>query len=231
MGFLKMGFIPKDGLKDKEYYRTTPASEDEARAQIQDVSDQLKNYINNTLLAELEETQIGQSGSEKIGSAAIAYVAGETVHAQIADVKRQIDDISIGSLADGTVKSEKLANGAVSKLKMDRSALSWTLAADSGVLNASGAIEITVQRDKSEMMIQLRNEDGTIVNGYSIVPLDESGLMMPRSVKVLGCDPVDLSVDDRTFTMPIESRLIYGLSNAESINGVTGLKRAFIFVR
>jgi hypothetical protein len=226
-----MAFDPENGLKSKEHYVTTPVSEEEARAQIQSISDQLKGYLNETLLAELENTQLGQSGAEMIGSAAIACVAGETVRAQIEDVKRQIDNVSTGSVTDGAVATEKLADGAVTKPKLDGGALDWTLVIDSGLLNTSGGFEIGAQTGKSEIMIQLRNEDGSMVNGFAILPLGENGMMTPSSVKVMGCDPYDFSVDSRTFTMSSDTLIIYGMSSAECMNGVTSLKRAYVFVR
>ncbi len=231
MAFSRMGFNPENGLNNKEYYHTTPVSEEEARAQVQSISDQLKDYINTMLLTGLENSAAGESGAENIGSAAIANVQGQTVRAQIADVKRQIDDVSAGSLADGMVVTAKLADGAVTKSKLDRNALKWTLVVDSGPLNISGGFEMAAQTGKSEMMIQLRSEDGSMLNGFVIAPLDNNGLTVPLSVKVMGCDPHDFSVDYRVFTMLSASLMAYGLSRAESVNGVTDLKRALVFVR
>ena len=231
MVFSRMAFSPEDGLNNKEQYNTTPASEEEARAQVQSVSDQLKTYINTTLLTEMENHAVGESGAEKIGSAAIAYVAGETVHTQIADVKRQIDDVAVGSLADGIVVTAKLADGAVTKSKMAGHALDWTFVIDSGILDFTGGFEMAAQIGRSEMMIQVRSEDGEILNGVVVVPLDENGLIMPSSVKVMGCNPHDFSVDYRIFTMLSASLMVYGLSISESMNGATSLKRAYVFVR
>lgn len=231
MAFSRMTFYPEDGLRNKNTYVTTPVSEAEARDQVQNVSDQLKNYLNEKLLTELEDTTDGRSGAEIIGSAEIANVAGETIHTQISDVKRQIDDISIGSLSDGVVVTSKLADNSVTKEKLDAGALGWTLIADSGILNASGAFEIMAQTGKSEMMIQFRSEDAMMLNSHAIVPLDENGMMTPLSVRILGCDPHDFSVDYRILTMTTASRIVYGLSHAEIVNGITSLNRVFVYVR
>lgn len=231
MFFSRMAFDPEDGLNNKEHYCTTPPSEEDARAQVQGVSDQLKNYLNSTLLTELEDISAGESGAEKIGSAAIAYVSGQTVHSQLTDIKRQINDVVAGSLADGMVVTAKLADGAVTKQKMADNALGWTFVVDSGPLSISGGFGLAAQTGMSEMMIQCRSEDGTMLNGYVIIPLDEDGMIMPLSVKVLGCDPRDFSVDYRVFTMLSSTMMIYGLSNSESMNGITGLRRAYVFVR
>jgi hypothetical protein len=88
-----MGYIPENGLKDKTEFPALPGSEDEARAQIQGMFDQVKDYINDTLLAELKSAA-SPSGAEKIGSTAIDDVDGATVWAQLSDLKNQIDEQS-----------------------------------------------------------------------------------------------------------------------------------------
>lgn len=123
MALAKMTFCPPDGLSDNEHYPTTPESEEQARAQIQSVSNQLRDYINDTLLYALENKTAGQSGAELIGSAVIDSVTGETVHAQIADIKAQIDSIVAGTVADGTITEQKLASGAVTQSKITTGAV------------------------------------------------------------------------------------------------------------
>jgi hypothetical protein len=231
MAFSRMAFSPADGLNNTAYYPTTPVSEADARAQVQSVSDQLKAYINNTLLAEMERTLAGQSGAERIGSAAIANVSGQTVRAQIADVKRQMDEASMGSVSDGMISTAKLAGGAVTKPKMHPDALDWTLVADSGVLSASGSFTIAAQTGKSEMLVQLRNDTGTVVSGMFVAPLDANGMIVPACQRVISFNPADFSVDYRTITMASATTVVYGLSRAHSVDGVTNLQRVYLFVR
>ncbi len=231
MAFSRMVFSPEDGLNNTQYYPTTPVSEEDARAQVQSVSDQLKAYLNNTLIAQIENAQAGQSGAERIGSAAIANVAGVTVREQIADVKRQIDEASMGSVSDGTIDTAKLAAGAVTKSKLHPDALDWTLVADSGALGGSGSFAIPAQTGKSEMLIQLRNDTGTVVNAMFVTPLDANGMMIPAGQRVICFNPADYSVDYRNITMASATTVAYGMSRAESVDGATNLKRAYVFTR
>jgi len=230
MAFTRMAFSPEDGLNNKEAYPTTPDSEEEARAQVQSVSDQLKAYLNGTLIAELESAEAGQSGADRIGSAAIAYVAGDTVRAQIADIKRQIDDVSAGTLPDGTITANKLADGAVTKGKLHQNALCWTLVYE-GALGVSGGFAITPLTGSGEIMIQLRDESASAVTGFAVLPLGNDGMMTPPAARVIGCDPNTGNMDYRVFTMVSGTMMAYGMSRAESTGGVTNLKRAYVFVR
>lgn len=231
MAFSRMAFSPEDGLNNTVHYPTTPVSEEDALAQVQSVSDQLKAYINNTLIAQMESTQTGQSGAERIGSAAIANVAGVTVRAQMEDVKRQIDEASMGSVSDGAIGTAKLAAGAVTKPKLHPDALDWTLVADSGVLGGSGSFTIPAQTGKSEMLVQLRNDTGTVVNAVLVAPLDANGMMIPEGQRVTCFNPVDFSVDYRSITMASATTVAYGISRSESVDGATNLKRVYVFTR
>ena len=240
MAFTRMAFDPAGGLKDAGSYPTTPESEAQARAQVQRVSDQLRDYINDSLIEQLESAQHEQSGAEMIGSAPIEYVTGETVRAQIVDIKRQIDDVSVGSVTDGAITQDKLADGAVtaskigagavSKAKLGADALGWTLVADSGLLGSSGSIPIASQAGKSEMMIQLRNSDGTMVYGTAIAPLSADGRPMPIMLNIFSYDPTDFKCDYRTLTVG-SAGINYSVSRAEVVNGVSNLRRMYVFAR
>lgn len=240
MAFTRMAFDPAGGLKDAGSYPTTPESEAQARAQVQRVSDQLRDFINDTLIEQLESAQQGQSGAEMIGSAPIVYVTGETVRAQIADIKRQIDDVSAGSVTDGAISQDKLADGAVtgskigtgavSKSKLAAGALGWTLVADSGQLGSSGSIPIASQAGKSEMMIQLRSADGMMVYATAIAPLSTDGRTMPIMLNFTSYDPTDFKCDHRTLTVGTTA-ISYSVSRAEVLNGATNMRRVYVFTR
>ena len=108
MSFTTPVYSPTDGLKNTTSFPTTPASETAARKQFQDMFDQVTTLL-NALIDELEAAEIGTSGAESIGSAAIENVAGTTVRAQIADLKTQIDSTAAGSVGTGTIINDNLA--------------------------------------------------------------------------------------------------------------------------
>ena len=109
--FTNMVFNPETGLRDTAVYETTPASEADAREQVQSISDQLRDYINDDLIAELECADTGQSGAERIGSAAISGVTGATVYAQISDMMTQMTGISQGAVVDGVDHNGEAGGG------------------------------------------------------------------------------------------------------------------------
>ncbi|MGI5849666.1 MAG: tail fiber domain-containing protein [Christensenellales bacterium] len=159
-GFTKMAFIPATGLNNKDIYPSTPDSEAEARAQVQGISDQLRDYINTNLVEELENMVTGSSGAERIGSAAIENVTGTTVREQIADLKGQIDDMATGSVSDGAITTQKIANSAVTQAKMAANAVGASQLAD-GVVSqsklASGAVSAAKLADGSVNEVKIAN--------------------------------------------------------------------------
>lgn len=231
MSFPRMSFNPADGLNDKTHYPATPVSEEQARAQVQGISDQIRTFLNDLLLPGLENTQAGASGAEHIGSAPIGNVLGETVRAQLVDLKSQIDDIVDGFVSDGAIRTEKLADGAVTKAKMHPKAMGWTLVAQAGPLGDTGAFTIPSQAGRNEMMFQFRNADNTALSSTVIVPLDDNGVAVPAVFRVCTYCHADFSMDYRMMTMISPTNVMYGVARGESVCGTTDLKRIFIFVR
>lgn len=163
MAFSRMAFDPVDGLCDTAHYPATPESEAQARAQVQSVSSQLRDYINGTLVAQLENAETGQSGAELIGSAAIDNVAGGTVRAQIADLKTQIDDVVGGSVSDGSVTEQKLGTGAVTEQKISAGAVTQDKLADGAVTEQKiSAGAVTEQKLGTGAVTQDRLADGAV---------------------------------------------------------------------
>lgn len=121
MAFDKMAFDPADGIKNKTSFVSTPADEDAARKQFQDVFDQLRDGI-NALIDALEATTSGSSGAENIGIKSITGVTGATVAAQIASLKTLID-AKLSAVPDNSVTEAKIASGAVTNTKIGASAV------------------------------------------------------------------------------------------------------------
>lgn len=58
---------------------------------------------------ELSSTTLGQDGSRLIGVDVIPGVTGRDVNAVLRDLKNQLDAVTLGSIPDGSITSEKLA--------------------------------------------------------------------------------------------------------------------------
>lgn len=143
--FTDMEFDPADGLANKTSYPSTPASEEAARAQIQEPLDQLKDGLNG-LMDELENSDTAASGAASIGSEIISGVAGTTVRAQIADVKAQIDEVSAGGLTDNIIENNHLSDDCVTGAEIEEGAIDSEHYADGSIDEAhvaTGAITET----------------------------------------------------------------------------------------
>jgi len=118
MAFVRMTYTPATGLKDTTAFPTTPASEDAARKQIQDMLDQVTVKV-NALMTALEDDTSGSSGAENVGSKAIAGVevsagvSAVTVHDQIVAVKAIADSASAGVLTAGSISDSNMFGSAV----------------------------------------------------------------------------------------------------------------------
>jgi hypothetical protein len=83
-------------IKKGANYSETQAIFDEAAVLLQD-------FINETLLPELESTADGASAADKIGSSVIEDVVGTTVHSQIANLKLQLNEAVVGGIPEGAL--------------------------------------------------------------------------------------------------------------------------------
>ena len=102
MAISNMAFNPPTGLNDANYSPQTPPNEAAARAEIQGVSDQLRDYINNTL--------IPQMIAGNIPASPISVNSGNTVQAQLAWLLAQIAIAATGAIPDGSIGQEKLTS-------------------------------------------------------------------------------------------------------------------------
>lgn len=109
MEFKRFEFNPSDGFYDTGYYEDTPAN---PREVLQRQHDQTRDYI-NSVINTLNSDDEGESGSESIKSPSIAGVVGNNVFEQIKDIKRQMNDIALNSVPDGSITNLKLAEASV----------------------------------------------------------------------------------------------------------------------
>ncbi len=106
-----MGFTEKKyayGMEDKNWFPTVPATEEDARKQFQNMFDQILKLLND-LVKELD-SKTGESGADKIGSAAIGGVAGLNVRAQIQSLKDQVDGVVLKQIPDESLINSKLSS-------------------------------------------------------------------------------------------------------------------------
>lgn len=140
--FQSFAFTPPEGLRSRSYSPTEPESEDAIRNQIQGIADQLRDHV-NALQNKLSSQTQGADGASCIGSAAIPNVSGNTVGEQLLSLKQQLDNTVMGSIPDGGVQTQKLANNAVTGEKLANGSVS-TAKLVNGAVNtaklAAGAV-------------------------------------------------------------------------------------------
>lgn len=105
----KLQFEPETGLADHTAYLTAPDSEDAAREQLQRPHNQTRDYLNDVLLAELQE-----SGASELGAGPLyeGDTAGSVMEKLLA-LRGAIDDIVLGGVPDGSITTEKLSGDLV----------------------------------------------------------------------------------------------------------------------
>lgn len=117
MAFTAITLSPATGLRDTTTYPTQPSSETEIRDAIQDQTDQVVTGFNN-FLTDLADTTSTAKGSYAIGSPAISGVSGTNIHAQLENLKYQIDQTALGSVPDGSIGTAQIANDAITQSLM-----------------------------------------------------------------------------------------------------------------
>lgn len=69
-----------------------------------------KTFTNSTLLAELESATAGSSASEKLGSATIAGITGNTIYNQLSSLIASLTGVVVGTIPNGTLEETKMAD-------------------------------------------------------------------------------------------------------------------------
>lgn len=99
MSIESMEFVPSDGLRDASYSKTTPDSETDIRAEIQGISDQLRNYVNDTLIpaiTDLDGESVKDNGNQTIAGvktfSSSPLIPTPTANME-ASTKKYVDDV------------------------------------------------------------------------------------------------------------------------------------------
>lgn len=160
------------GLTNQTVYNATPASEMEAREQVQGISDELRDYINDTMIGELESTEADNSGADKIGCPQASGAGTQTVLGQIESLKAQLTQATLegfgsasiqenmlvqGAVTEdkigvGAVTAQKIAAGSVTEEKIDEGAVTGSKIAVGAVSNeniADGAVQTAKIQDEA----------------------------------------------------------------------------------
>ncbi len=172
-----MAFDPPEGLRKQSAYKATPGSEEEAREQIQGRFDEIRDYINNRLVAMLEAST-GISGADGIGSAAIGGLEeGETidltVRSQIIRLKQQLD-ARVAEL-NSAITGEIFGTVDVVSLIGDGD-IGGNLIAQGAVVTGHLADEaVTLGKLAAEVLTSLSVADGALTGGK----LMDAGTLIP----------------------------------------------------
>lgn len=114
MEYKKFNFSPEEGFLDSSFYEDTPSN---SREILQRQHNQTRDFINE-VVDRLNCENEGESGLESIKSPQIEGVFGNNGYEQIKDVKRQLNEVSLNNVPDGSVTDVKLANASVTKDKI-----------------------------------------------------------------------------------------------------------------
>lgn len=120
-------------LLDNEPNDVGGLSAEELKAKFDEGSLLIQKYINEVLIPELA----GENGAANIGITTVPALTGaETVQAALEAIERQMAEMTQGSVADGSIITQKLADGAVTAEKMAADAVGSEAIAALAVLTA-----------------------------------------------------------------------------------------------
>lgn len=128
----------------------------------------IKAYINNILISELESSALGASGADKIGTGDIPALPGRSVQEKLESMAGQIQGLVNGNIPDGTVTPEKFSP--------EISAFLTSASVRSKIFKEAGSYEITIERDGTYKITMVgAGAGGTVVPNDVLVPLGGGG--------------------------------------------------------
>lgn len=176
-------FDPITGLKDTTAFPTTPVSEAAARKQFQDICDQLKDYINNTLLPLAQAGGVEDLGVTTAKLANLAVTAGKIADnaietAKIKDLnvttnKIQDDAINGSKIADDSIDSAHYVNGSIDREHLAADVIDGTKIADNAVNSehvAPGHVVGALFKKTAKQTINNETETALTWNSYTYNP-------------------------------------------------------------
>lgn len=245
----EFAFDPPTGLNDTSVYLDTPASNAQARSDVQTGMDQLQTYLNDTIVPQLDAGGVSDKG--------------------ITEPKLDDDAVSTRTIIDNAVTEVAIADGSVTEAKqtladnttndvstsahgyapkapddatqyldgtgnysVPPASLEWDLVYTSGTLTGSSNEVIPTQVGKNEMMLQFRIAAGTKVWSTNIYPLDSSGIVIPSTFQMTSQDATSsLDNDGRSLNQNSATNINVGVSSGYQLNGTTYLEKLYVFTR
>ncbi len=145
----------------------------------------LQTFVNE-LIDALEETTDGVSSSERLGSGTITGVTGNTIHAQLLNLKAQVDAVILGTITDNSLTDAKLV-ATTGQIKSRVEALQRFPTAIGTATEIMVACPYFDLVDGAQFTFVARESNGGVAttiaaNGKGFKPLYKPGTVLPPNI-------------------------------------------------
>jgi hypothetical protein len=196
----------------------------------------LKEYLNETLLAELE----GASCAGSLGIQTIAGLAAANVQAALAALKSAIDGVSAGSIPDASLSTVKLQDLAVTTAKLAELCVTTAKLADNAVTAAKLAVDaVETAKIKDGAVTEAKLAAAAVTSGKlgagavgtdnlkddMLVPVAKGGTGGTNAAEARSALGAQKTISKGSITLTVA-----GWSNKEQVVNVDGLTGASEFV-
>lgn len=131
----------------------------ELKAKFDEGTNAVKEYINNTLLAELE----GADGAKSLGASVPGLTGIDNVNDALAKLLELLQEITQGAVADGSITAVKLATAAVETAKIAAAAVTEAKLANNSVSTAKVVdLAITAAKLAADAVETVKIKDGAV---------------------------------------------------------------------